>query len=125
MKNARVTYVGKGARLSADATKQGKGGRIIVWADDTTRYHGRISAKGGQISGDGGFVEVSGKRYLAFRGKVDVAAPKGRAGTLLLDPNDLCIGGNKSCTVALARRKTSAIPLMRLEIKTPGSASRP
>ncbi len=98
VKNARVTYVGKGARLSADATKQGKGGRIIVWADDTTRYHGRISAKGGQISGDGGFVEVSGKRYLAFRGKVDVAAPKGRAGTLLLDPNDLCIGGNKSCT---------------------------
>ena len=97
VKNARVTYVGKGARLSADATKQGKGGRIIVWADDTTRYHGRISAKGGQISGDGGFVEVSGKRYLAFRGKVDVAAPKGRAGTLLLDPNDLCIGGNKSC----------------------------
>ena len=43
-------------------------------------------------------MEVSGKRYLAFRGKVDVNAPKGRAGTLLLDPNDLCIGGNASCT---------------------------
>ena len=38
-------------------------------------------------------MEVSGKRYLAFRGEVDVNAPKGRAGTLLLDPNDLCIGG--------------------------------
>ena len=97
VKNAKVTYVGKGARLSADAKTKGKGGRVIVWADDTTRYHGRISARGGPKGGDGGFVEVSGKRYLAFRGKVDLNAPKGRAGTLLLDPNDLCIGGNASC----------------------------
>ena len=93
VRNARITYIGKGARLSADAKTKGKGGRIIVWANDTTRYHGRISARSGAQGGDGGFVEVSGKRYLAFRGEVDVAAPKGRAGTLLLDPNDLCIGG--------------------------------
>ncbi len=93
VRNATVTYIGKGALLSADATQKGKGGQIIVWANDTTRYHGRISARGGPKGGDGGFVEVSGKRYLAFRGEVDVNAPKGRAGTLLLDPNDLCIGG--------------------------------
>ena len=93
VRNARITYIGKNARLSADAKTKGKGGRIIVWADDTTRYHGQISARGGAQGGDGGFVEVSGKRYLAFRGEVDVAAPKGRAGTLLLDPDDLCIGG--------------------------------
>ena len=93
VRNARITYIGKNARLSADAKTKGKGGRIIVWADDTTRYHGRISARGGAQGGAGGFVEVSGKRYLAFRGEVDVAAPKGWAGTLLLDPNDLCIGG--------------------------------
>ena len=93
VRNARITYIGKNARLSADAKTKGKGGRIIVWADDTTRYHGQISARGGAKGGDGGFVEVSGKRYLAFRGEVDVAAPKGRAGTLLLDPDDLCIGG--------------------------------
>ena len=93
VRNATVTYIGKGALLNADATQKGKGGRIIVWANDTTRYHGRISARGGARGGAGGFVEVSGRRYLAFRGEVDVAAPKGRAGTLLLDPNDLCIGG--------------------------------
>ena len=98
VRNATVTYIGKGALLNADATQKGEGGRIIVWANDTTRYHGRISARGGPRGGAGGFVEVSGKRYLAFRGKVDVNAPKGRAGTLLLDPNDLCIGGNASCT---------------------------
>ena len=97
IKNAKVTYIGKGAKLAADATQKGQGGRVIVWADDTTRYHGQISAKGGQAGGDGGFVEVSGKRHLAFRGKVDVSAAKGRAGTLLLDPNNLCIGGRITC----------------------------
>ena len=107
VRNARITYIGKNARLSADAKTKGKGGRIIVWADDTTRYHGQISARGGAQGGDGGFVEVSGKRYLAFRGEVDVAAPKGRAGTLLLDPNDLCIGGNTSCGGAGTPEDTS------------------
>ena len=100
IKNAQVTYIGKDAKLAADATQQGKGGRVIVWADDTTRYHGAISAKGGPAGGDGGFVEVSGKRHLAFRGKVDVSAPRGRAGTLLLDPNNLCIGGNTTCGIS-------------------------
>ena len=98
VRNAKVTYVGKNVKLAADATRSGQGGRVIVWADDTTRYHGRISARGGALGGDGGFVEVSGKRHLAFRGEVDVKARRGRAGTLLLDPNDLCIGGNTSCT---------------------------
>ena len=94
IRNAKVTYVGKKVKLAADATRNGKGGRVIVWADDTTRYYGAISAKGGALGGDGGFVEVSGKRHLAFRGEVSVSAAKGRAGTLLLDPNDLCIGGS-------------------------------
>ena len=109
IKNAKVTYIGKSAKLAADATQNGKGGRVIVWADDTTRYHGAISAKGGRAGGDGGFVEVSGKRHLAFRGKVDVSARKGRAGTLLLDPRDLCIGGNTSCTTGgnMATEKTA------------------
>ena len=99
IKNAKVTYIGKDVELAADATQQGKGGRVIVWADDTTRYHGAISAKGGRAGGDGGFVEVSGKRHLAFRGRVDVSAPRGRAGTLLLDPNNLCIGGKTTCGI--------------------------
>ncbi len=89
--NATVTYAGGDTRLAADATASGHGGRIIVWADDTTRYYGQASARAGAASGDGGFVEVSGKRYLDFQGRVDTTAPRGKTGTLLLDPHELRI----------------------------------
>ncbi|NNU44928.1 two-partner secretion domain-containing protein [Ramlibacter montanisoli] len=89
--NAQMAYVAANARIEADATGQGDGGRVIVWADDTTRMHGQISARGGASGGNGGFAEVSGKRYLEFTGRVDLRAPAGRAGTLLLDPGDVVI----------------------------------
>ena len=41
---------------------------------------------GGTRSGNGGFVEVSGKQTLNFAGTVTTKAPHGKAGTLLLDP---------------------------------------
>ncbi|CAG0995725.1 partial Heme/hemopexin-binding protein, partial [Rhodocyclaceae bacterium] len=88
---ASVTYVGKDAVIVADALASGDGGKVVVWADDTTRYYGSISARGGMDSGNGGTVEVSGKRYLEFDGKFDARALRGQAGTLLLDPDDLTI----------------------------------
>ncbi len=91
---ARHTYVSPGTRLRADALTAGDGGRIILWADETTRFLGEISALGGPGGGDGGFVEVSGREFLAFNGSVDVSAPQGRDGTILLDPRDLFIGAS-------------------------------
>jgi filamentous hemagglutinin family protein len=87
--NAMRTYVDRGATLRADATGQGDGGRIVVWADDQTQSFGAISARGGAQGGDGGFVEVSGKHKLDFASSVDTRAPLGRTGTLLLDPDDI------------------------------------
>ena len=69
--NAQMTFVGSDVALNADAKEAGHGGKVIVWADDTTRYYGKVSARAGAASGDGGFVEVSGKRYLDFRGSAD------------------------------------------------------
>jgi filamentous hemagglutinin family protein len=90
--NAEVSYLGKDAVLKADATEVGAGGTVIVWADDTTRAHGTISARGGANGGDGGFVETSGKRYLDVAGiKVRADASGGTAGTWLLDPYSLNI----------------------------------
>ena len=86
VKNAQVTYVGKGATITADAVTEGDGGKVIVWADDTTRYYGNTSVRGGGDSGNGGFVEVSGKKNLDFHGLVDTTAVNGELGTLLLDP---------------------------------------
>jgi CHAT domain-containing protein len=89
--NAEVTVVDRNSNINADALTNGDGGKVIVWADDTTGYYGNITARGGSNSGDGGFVETSGKQTLLFRGKVDTSAPQGNLGTLLLDPTNINI----------------------------------
>ncbi|MEK7293831.1 MAG: hypothetical protein AAB049_02530, partial [Nitrospirota bacterium] len=91
VQNAFRTYVSPDSTINADAVTNGNGGKVIVWADDVTRYYGSISARGGAQGGDGGFVEVSGKQTLDFNGKVDTTAPHGTTGTLLLDPTTLQI----------------------------------
>lgn len=99
--NAAVTYVGSGTQLLANAGDSGEGGKIVVWADDTTRYFGTISANGGAQSGSGGFVEVSGKNFLSFNGLVSTAAQKGNKGTLLLDPTNIFIATDQPTATAL------------------------
>ena len=64
VRNARATFVGADTQLRADATGAGDGGRIIVWSDEVTRAYGSISARGGPLGGDGGFVETSSAGYL-------------------------------------------------------------
>ena len=89
--NADISFFGPQASIKADSTVSGDGGKVIVWADDTTRTYGRISAQGGQVGGNGGFVETSGHRYLDFQGNVNTLAAHGVAGSLLLDPSDITI----------------------------------
>jgi hypothetical protein len=89
--NASRTYVSRDSVIAADAGVEGDGGRVIVWADRTNEFFGNISVRGGSNSGNGGFVEVSGKQNLTFDGKVDLKAEKGNSGTLLLDPVDITI----------------------------------
>ncbi|MBX3649974.1 MAG: filamentous hemagglutinin N-terminal domain-containing protein [Burkholderiales bacterium] len=89
--NAFRTYVGENVAIHADAITEGDGGRVIVWADDITRYYGNISARGGAQGGDGGFAEVSGKRVLDFQGAANLGAAHGTMGTLLLDPENIDI----------------------------------
>ena len=91
VRNAQISYLASNASLTADAATNGDGGKVIVWADDTTRGYGRISARGGINGGNGGFVEVSGKKSLDFKAQVDTFAPKGKTGTLLLDPFSVTI----------------------------------
>ncbi|HIK24577.1 MAG TPA: filamentous hemagglutinin, partial [Thermosynechococcus sp. M46_R2017_013] len=89
--NAENLFLNGGTFLNADALNQGNGGTIINWANNSTRFYGQISARGGALSGNGGFVEVSGKQYLDFQGRVDTTALNGTVGTLLLDPTDIYI----------------------------------
>ena len=89
--NAEATFMGKDTTIKADAVNGGDGGKVIVWADNTTRAYGSISARGGVNGGNGGFVETSGKNYLDFQGIADLRAPHGSVGTLLLDPSNITI----------------------------------
>ncbi len=95
--NARYTLVTEAVAIKADAASTGDGGRVIIWADDVTSYHGTISAKGGTENGDGGFAEVSGKENLVYRGLVDLTALNGEMGTLLLDPKNIFVGTAPTC----------------------------
>ena len=88
---ATQTQVGPQASIHADAIDSGDGGKVIVWADDSTQFHGSISARGGSVSGDGGFVETSGKVYLEATGSVDAGSPNGKGGEWLLDPRDVSL----------------------------------
>ncbi len=122
--NATVTFVGGATQLKADATENGDGGKVIVWADDTARVYGTLSARGGQSGGDGGFIETSGHRYIDVARAADVGAAFGLGGTWLIDPTDITIvhaaganevnmsgGPNFSAAAALATSQISDFTL--------------
>ncbi len=100
--NANTTFVQENVVLAADATVNGDGGKIILWADGVTGYYGTIEANGGPKGGDGGFVEISGKGDLDFHGLVHAGAPLGKNGTLLLDPANITISAAADSNVTFA-----------------------
>ncbi len=91
LSNSQSTFIGKYSSINANALTSGNGGKVIIWSDGDTDFRGNITARGGLEIGDGGFVEVSGKRNLNFVGKVDVEAKNGAIGRILLDPDDIII----------------------------------
>src|SRR6266545_3716634 len=88
---ATTVSVDAGTSINASATGRGNGGKVVLWSDSETTFAGTILAHGGAKSGDGGFVEVSSHGLLNYSGTTDTRAPKGAAGTLLLDPADFYI----------------------------------
>ena len=91
LRRATTTTVASGATIKADAISSGNGGEVVVWSDEQTNYQGKISAQGGTTGGNGGSVEVSSHELLNFNGTVDLRAPYGQIGTLLLDPENVTI----------------------------------
>lgn len=93
---AKIVYVQDQVLIMSDAHTRGNGGRVIVWADDTTTFQGNIFARGGVDGGNGGFSETSGKKNLKATGFVDLTARhhSGHKGSYLLDPEDITIYGN-------------------------------
>ena len=64
---------------------------MIVWSDDYTGFYGYISAQGGFLGGDGGFVETSSRINLQAFGMGTVQSFFGEVGRWLLDPTNVTI----------------------------------
>ena len=89
--NAKAAVITPDARISANATVNGDGGKVIVWSDEYTGFFGGITALGGPEGGNGGFIETSSKNNLQAFGEAQASAPKGISGEWLLDPYNVTI----------------------------------
>ena len=100
--NAQRTRVAADVAINADATVNGDGGRVIVWSDESTVFEGSVSARGGAGGGDGGFVEISGKNSLRYRGDLDLSAAGGSPGQVLFDPKFILVANLGGPGISLA-----------------------
>ncbi|MFP4100755.1 two-partner secretion domain-containing protein, partial [Coleofasciculus sp.] len=116
--NADVTFISEDSRINADAIEEGKGGRTIVWSNQTTRTYGHISARGGAIAGNGGFVETSSAGFLDVPIAPDITAPAGDGGTWLIDPYNITISTADDSNSGTAANFTAAADNSVLNIET-------
>lgn len=89
--NSQQTVVQANTQISANATANGNGGEVVVWADGHTAVDSEVQAKGGALGGNGGRVETSGKQSLAVNVAANTSAAQGEAGQWLIDPANLTI----------------------------------
>lgn len=82
-----------GSTIDASADTAGDAGDVVVIAEKSTWFteDAAIKARGGDASGDGGFVEVSGREFVSVAGAVDVGADNGEGGLWFIDPTDISI----------------------------------
>ena len=89
------------AEVSADgAGIDGAGGDVIFYADEKiTVQDGALFSAHGAGTGDGGFIEISGKYAQIGSARYDLGSDQGQAGSLLFDPLDLVFNaGNTNVT---------------------------
>ena len=112
--NAKSVKMGKNVTIAADAVTTGDGGKVVLWSDGATKALGKISARGGAQSGNGGLVETSGKTVkTATSTSINTLAPNGKTGLWLLDPVNYTIatsGGDETpAAVAISLASTDRL----------------
>ena len=88
-----VAALADGSLTTANGGSIGNGGEVIIFTPGAAlfRPNAAIEARGGDSSGDGGFIEVSGRDHVEIFGRTDASAPHGDPGMFLIDPSDVYI----------------------------------
>ncbi|MBI4861337.1 MAG: filamentous hemagglutinin N-terminal domain-containing protein [Candidatus Riflebacteria bacterium] len=86
--STQTTVLAPGSSVSASGQGQSSdGGTIMALSRGRTIFapRAKLESCGGE-TGDGGFIEVSGKDAVTVDGQVDTTAPAGKTGTFYIDP---------------------------------------
>src|SRR4030095_7637254 len=89
--STRETGLFAGSLIDVSGVGSSDAGSVRAWSDTYTVFSANaiILARGGNMGGHGGFVELSGHDALNVAGFVDARAPYGTTGTLFLDPHNI------------------------------------
>jgi len=109
VRNAEFVYLGENTEVKVDALHEGHGGKLITFATDTARIYGGLYARGGLLSGNGGFVETSGLKGFEILKTPDISAINGVHGEWLIDPNNIDVWIGKGSTYALMKEYEKGI----------------
>ena len=107
--------------INVSATRNGYGGKAVVWADGHTQVAGTILANGGAAGGNGGSVETSGHTVDFADIRVGTSAAKGTSGTWLIDPTTLTIDAVAAATISGNLASTNVL----VQTNADGSTSGP
>jgi filamentous hemagglutinin family protein len=97
--SSEKTVVTQNGVIDTSGIGRSTAGNAVVWSDRDTVFRGQAAAKGGDLGGDGGQIEVSGRENLAFSGRVNALAPNGSLGSLLLDPRNITVANAGAATL--------------------------
>ena len=100
---ATTVTMESGARIDASATKNGDGGKVVLWSDvkssnSVTTVNGTIYAKAGAGGGHGGRIETSGKFVDLTDANVNASSSRGLNGFWLIDP-DMTLGSGQLTSI--------------------------
>jgi len=98
MNSAQATVLAPGSSITANgAGENSAGGEVKILSDmqggmSAVLSGARLEAKGSEVSGDGGFIELSANEFYLIDGAlISACAANGVAGLFLLDPTDITI----------------------------------
>src|SRR5206468_1814958 len=119
-----VVRLGGGEVYVAGTIDVQGGGSVKVLGERVALLDGARIDAGGPQGGDGGFVETSSRRYLEATRAPDLAAPAGKGGTWLLDPETVNIESATDSNITLVSpfQPVAATGASTLNVSTLNSA---